>query len=80
MRATNIVNRLQTIKINTKIPWEGLYSYWFGFVLNNNKEIYRNNKIMKLLEVPRKFQYKKEIIVKYRDIKMLWEEEKGKNI
>ncbi len=64
MKVSKIVNRLKIIKINTKILWEALYSYWFGFVIKNNKEIYRNNTIMKLLEVPRKFQYIKYIIVK----------------
>ncbi len=62
MKNANIINRFKIIKFKPSMPWEAIYLYWFGFILKNRQEIYKNNVICKLLEVPRKFKYAKDLI------------------
>jgi hypothetical protein len=73
IKITNIINRIKTVKSKPNMPWESLYIYWFGFKLKNRDDIYKNNSLTKLIEIPKRLNYIKEIIIKYRENKELWE-------
>ena len=73
IKCTNILNRFKDIKKEPEIAWQGLYIYFFGFSLKQIKDIYNNNKLSKLLEVPRTLRSIKDLLVRYRDAIELWE-------
>jgi hypothetical protein len=78
IKTSNIINRFKSLNSEPNMPWESLYIYWFGFKLKNRQEIYRNNSLTKLIETPKRLNNIKEILIRYRENKELWEGENKK--
>ena len=63
IKYTNIINNFKEIKSEPEIAWQGLYIYFFGFSMKQRQDIYKNNRLIKLLEVPRKLRSIKKLTV-----------------
>ena len=56
-----------------KIAWNGLYIHYFGFSMKQRQDRYKNNRLKKLLEEPRKLRSIQDLLFKNRDKEELWE-------
>jgi hypothetical protein len=72
----NFITRFKELTPNPKNPWQALYIYWFGLLLTNKNDIYRNNKLSKVLKPPKTFSKIILAFKKFRLDKELWEIDK----